>query len=64
LHEKFEHKLGSLTKSGESSRATEVDHALDRNVTADELLKLLKNPSSLRAAIIFSEVLERPEHRW
>lgn len=64
LQEKFEHQLGSLRVQGDRPDATSVVLDSDRNKTAYELIKMFKDPSSLRAAIIMSEVLERPEHRW
>lgn len=63
LHEKFEHHLGSLRHLADSSAST-GEGPDPTNRTVDELVRMLRNPTSLRAAIIISEVLERPEHRW
>lgn len=63
IHEKFDHKLGSLTQQ---KKPTPGAHTSDSNInrTASKLIQLIREPESLRAAILLKEVLERPEHRW
>ncbi|MGE3777130.1 MAG: hypothetical protein AB7F89_08105 [Pirellulaceae bacterium] len=71
LHGKFEHRLGRLGAA--TSRAE--DSTLDDEETAAlaaasttaapvDFLQLLRNPHSLRTAIILSEVLTPPTERW
>jgi len=70
LHSVFEHRLGSL----ESSRRAPAPKAAPPSAAAAEISQtpmaaagfaaLLGNSESLRRAIVLSEILERPEHRW
>ena len=58
LHSKFDHELGSLRRPdvpAEPAKATP---------TAGGLLDLLRSPESLRQAIVLSEILQPPRHRW
>jgi hypothetical protein len=69
LHEAFEHRLGAL---GTSTSVAE-DSTLDSEENAAKappastgfnIAALLRSPQDIRNAIILSEVLNPPEHRW
>ncbi|MHC4403003.1 MAG: hypothetical protein ACYTG0_25355 [Planctomycetota bacterium] len=73
LHGVFDHRVGSLAGTpGESAQITrplEADAPQDRvdaspAVAAAGLAAALANPGDLRQAIIMSEILQRPQHRW
>jgi hypothetical protein len=55
LHDKFDHEVGSLTHGVDpyGHQATLVPKS--------EILKLLKNPQSVRQAVILAEILKRPQ---
>jgi hypothetical protein len=66
LSARFDHQVGRL-ESELSERPT--PHAAPRIAatggrTAAELIELLRNPRGIRTAILVSEILNRPEHRW
>ena len=63
LHEKFDHRLGRLADTsgaGATKGATKGATAID----AAKVAQLLRTPNGLKQAIILSELLNRPEHRW
>ena len=75
LHETFDHDeghtLGRLgTSIGGSGLAQEQQLASDltpETVGVDivgQIRQMLKDPNSIRQAILLKEVLDRPEHRW
>lgn len=73
LHDVFDHGIGALGKTpGESARTTQAEEAEtpeDRITSvpataAAGLAAMLANPGNLRQAIVLSEILQRPEHRW
>jgi hypothetical protein len=73
LHEMFDHHLGTLGdtpgESGQAAQPREAEAAGAQVVflpttAAAELAAMLANPVSLRQAILFQEILQRPEHRW
>ena len=62
LHKKFDHRLGALDDGPGMPRLPErVEEA---PTVASEIAQLLSNPESVRHAIILSEVLTPPHHRW
>jgi hypothetical protein len=63
LHQVFDHDLGRLKKSASATAATPHE-SLAADVTVSEVLTMLRNPQSIRDAIVLSEVLRRPEDRW
>jgi hypothetical protein len=73
VHEVFDHQVSRLAGTpGESAYATEAEEAetpedriaaLPRTAAAG-LAALLAEPTSLRQAIVLTEILQRPEHRW
>ena len=73
LHEKFDHEVGRLAQTpGESATASEVLEAAEPQdrvaefptTAAAGLPAMLANAQSIRQAIVISEILTRPEHRW
>lgn len=73
LHEVFDHRVGSLQgMPGESARVLQAEEAEtpeDRitalpATAAAGLVAMFANPGNVRQAILISEVLQRPEHRW
>lgn len=69
VHEVFDHKLGTLagrtikgTEGAASATPPDVEDA--PSYAADQLLAWLRDPASLRQAIVLHEVLERPAARW
>jgi hypothetical protein len=69
LRQAFEHRLGRLgtmggaTASVQPAAAPAVAPAAAAGVAA-ELAAMLRTPASMRQAVVVSEVLTRPVHRW
>jgi len=69
LRQAFEHRLGRLgtmegvTASVQPAAAPETASAAAAGVAA-ELAAMLRTPASMRQAVVVSEVLTRPVHRW
>jgi hypothetical protein len=63
LHHKFDHQVGHLATQSREIHAAQVIHAAGAAATA-EVIALLRDPRGIRNAIIVSEILNRPEHRW
>lgn len=61
LHQRFDTSLGGGVAEGRETAATPRRTAPESLPAASELLQLLRNPRSLRQAIIISEILRRPE---
>jgi hypothetical protein len=68
LHQAFDHRLGSIGASTESIMAAvtpEIDDEMKgRVVSHHPILSLLRQPQSVRNAIVLSELLQRPEQNW
>ena len=65
LNQVFEHDLGSLRHAPSSKPGSTPEASSGEDATvAEELLRMIQTPHSLRSAIILREILERPEHRW
>jgi hypothetical protein len=73
VHEVFDHQVGRLEGTpGESAYAAQAEEAEtpeDRitalpQTAAAGLAAMLAEPVSLRQAIVLTEILQRPEHRW
>lgn len=68
MHEYFEHQLGEL--GARTSRASDSTLDDDSGPPPPEkpqpfnVKRLLRSPTSVRDAIILSEILRRPEDRW
>ena len=65
LHDTFDHQLGDLGQrppvpAASPPPSSEVD--MDNELA--KLVQILRNPSSIRQAIILREIIERPEYRW
>jgi hypothetical protein len=63
LHQVFDHELGRLKNMASQTAATPPPPPAP-DVTAHELLTLLRSPESIRDAIVMAEVLRRPLERW
>jgi len=66
LHQEFDHKLGGLAgrdAAGTASSAATPDTSPQPSRAA-ELAQLLRDPRSLRQAILLSEILARHTLRW
>lgn len=68
LHQAFDHRLGSISAGTESITAAFTpapdDEMKGRAVATHPLLAMLRNPQSIRNAIVLSELLERPTKNW
>ncbi|MBN2474922.1 MAG: hypothetical protein JXB62_09970 [Pirellulales bacterium] len=73
LHKTFDHEVSQLTavpgEAAASPRAEAPSEPEDRIEhlpvpAAAGLPALLSSPTNLRQAIVISEILQRPEHRW
>jgi len=62
LHDTFDHRLGSLDPDGAKMASDKAEY--EAPVTPNEIAKMLGSPSNLRNAIVLSEILQPPEHRW
>jgi hypothetical protein len=58
----FDHKVGSLT-TGSVAATTSNDTPTGPNQVV-ELVAMLKDPMSMRNAVLMREILEPPSHRW
>lgn len=59
LHQVFDHQLGQLAKTGDGAAGPQAQSAHD--LSAGDILRLLRSPQSVRDALIMSEVFRRPE---
>ena len=68
LHQAFDHRLGNISAGTQSITAAitpEADDEVRARVAANHpLLSMLRQPQSVRNAIIVSELLQRPIHNW
>jgi hypothetical protein len=68
LHKKFDHQVGSLATDTQRRDAAAGSGGLPEipasGQAVRELVALLRNPRGARHAILVSEILNRPEHRW
>jgi len=68
LHQYFEHDLGALgartSAASDSSLDDDSPGQRPKPVKPTNYLELLQNPTSVRHAIILSEILARPMDRW
>jgi hypothetical protein len=72
LHDTFDQRVGRLTGLGGESATAQAAVDLDASSQAADaaaenfsgLTALLANPGSLRQAVVFSEIFNRPEDRW
>lgn len=70
LHQKFDHQLGRLTPTSVTNTAmpgaatTSERPTMLHVISPGSLVEMLRSPQQIRNAIILSEILARPEHRW
>jgi hypothetical protein len=66
LHEKFEHRLGTLGATTSRAEASTMEKAESAplEATGSSLAALIRSPQSLRNAIVLNELLTPPWHRW
>lgn len=64
LHKTFDHKLGHLKDTTTAAPVKASPQTPDAMLASMNLTRLLSNAQSIRNAIVLSEVLNRPEHRW
>jgi hypothetical protein len=68
LHQAFDHRLGNISAGTQSITAAVTPVADDevraRVAHSHPLLSMLRQPQSVRNAIILSELLERPVKNW
>jgi hypothetical protein len=62
LHETFDHQVGGLRRR--SSNVQPVTPRLDPDSEIAKLVRILRDPASLRQAVLLREIIDRPEHRW
>jgi hypothetical protein len=64
-HKKFDHDLGQLEKTATTDRSEHVERFETVPISAAAgLVAMLAEGKSLRDAIIFSEIINRPTDRW
>jgi hypothetical protein len=68
LHEKFDHRVGTMGRSGAGTDRpysdAPSDEATETPSTAAAFAELLRTPQGMRQAIVLGEILAPPEHRW
>jgi hypothetical protein len=67
LHDKFDHRLRRLKQAARPAPAPSALASFEVAVAAlpaSEMIQWLRNPANLRQAVVLSEILQRPEHRW
>jgi hypothetical protein len=68
LHQAFDHRMGNISAGTQSITAAMtpiVDDEVRARVAQNHpLLSMLRQPQSVRNAIIISELLQRPVHNW
>ena len=70
LQKAFSHRVGTLSDSTSNlatTSVTEVEPVASQarqTLVSNALAGLLADPQSLKQAVILTEILQRPEHRW
>lgn len=66
VHQEFDHKLGELAgrDAAGATNSAATPNASPHLSRAAELAQLLRDPRSLRQAILLTEILPRPTQRW
>jgi hypothetical protein len=62
LHQVFDHQLGQLKTSGDGAAGPQAQGTHD--LSAVDILRLLRSPQSVRDAFIMSEIFRRPDTNW
>jgi hypothetical protein len=60
IHSKFDHDLGRL----HADDSADSPESADVSSMADEIAEMLRNPKSIRQAIVLNEIFSRPAERW
>jgi hypothetical protein len=61
----FDHQVGQLGEAEKGAPANAAAPSVDdRNTLAAQIVASLARPETIRQAVILSEILQRPEHRW
>lgn len=63
LHERFDHELGRIHDDTVTDDR-DVGQPLGVPGPVGEIVEMFRNPKSIRQAVLLSEILNRPEHRW
>ncbi|MEE3368887.1 MAG: hypothetical protein VX346_06050 [Planctomycetota bacterium] len=61
VHEVFDHQVGVLDGAADSPGTTT---AAKRSAVRRELKRAISNRDAMRGAVVFSEIIRRPEWRW
>jgi len=66
LHQTFDHAVGSLGAPLSERAALEESDQPQRRAPVDveRIRRVFENPANVRQAVIMSELLNRPAHRW
>jgi len=64
LSKTFDHQIGQLKDTTTAAPVKQAMQSSETLLASMNLTRLLSNAQSIRNAIILSEVLNRPEHRW
>ncbi len=67
LHQRFDHQVGSFSEGGLSSVDTSAPAEQLResgSSFAQEIAAMLRDPLSVRRAIVLGDILNPPTHRW
>ena len=65
MHRKFDHQVGSLEHEDEIVSLQNVAaEATQEQAVANEIAAMLRDPKTIRQAIILSEIMNPPSHRW
>jgi len=64
LHEKFDHRMGTLSARRQAREADDAHKKEHVNSVADNLLDLLSTPQGVQQAVLLNEILTRPADRW
>jgi hypothetical protein len=61
LHQTFDHDVGTIMSPAQEPGSGPTPGGVP---VAGEIAQLLRNPTSIRQAIVLSEIMNRPEHLW
>lgn len=64
LHEKFDHRMGTLSARRQAREADDAHQKEHVNSVADNLFDLLSTPQGVQQAVLLNEILTRPADRW
>lgn len=63
LHDTFDHRVGQFDEDVGFAGDPSEPRPKQCTISAD-LIAMLRNPRSIQSAVLLSEILQRPEHRW